>query len=166
MPRPKKCRKVGFVPRCLQFVPNSVEDEVVQEVVISIEEVEAVRLSDYEGLEQNNCAERMGISRGTFQRIINLSRRKVADALVNGKAIRIEGGCYKREHCTLICKCCGHKWNDSSQENDDQNNEKCSCCDSKELECVEQSSSCRKHCRRFGIKHNISVDDGKGDTNE
>lgn len=92
MPRPKKCRRVGFIPKCLRFVPYSMERETSEETVISIEEIEAVRLSDVEGLEQNDCAERMGISRGTFQRIINAARHKIADALVNGKSIRIESG--------------------------------------------------------------------------
>lgn len=63
--------------------------------MLSIEEVEAIRLSDLEAMEQDACAESMEISRGTFQRIINTARRKLADALVHGKAIRIEGGSYE-----------------------------------------------------------------------
>ncbi|KLU59879.1 hypothetical protein CEB3_c40130 [Peptococcaceae bacterium CEB3] len=56
--------------------------------------MEAMRLSDYEGMEQDACAQSMQISRGTFQRLIYAARKKLADALVNGKVIRIEGGNY------------------------------------------------------------------------
>jgi len=92
MPRPRKCRRVGFVPDNQMFYPKLQSDE---EIVLSVEEVEAIRLSDLEALEQDACAESMGVSRGTFQRIINTARQKIADALVNGKAIRIEGGSYE-----------------------------------------------------------------------
>lgn len=65
-----------------------------EEIVLSVEEVEAIRLSDLEAMDQDACAESMQVSRGTFQRIINDGRKKLADALVNGKTIRIEGGNY------------------------------------------------------------------------
>jgi predicted DNA-binding protein (UPF0251 family) len=166
MPRPKKCRRVGFIPKCLQFVPYSMEQELSGEVVVSIEEIEAIRLSDFEGLEQNDCAERMGVSRGTFQRIINVARQKIADALINGKSIRIEGGCYKREQCTLICKCCGHQWKDACSGTGEQSSEKCSYCNSEEVECMEQGNTCGKHCRRFSMEQYDIYDDGKDDKNE
>lgn len=92
MPRPKKCKMVGFVPRNLCFYPklnNSAE------VILSIEEVEAIRLSDYLEMEQDRAAACMDVSRGTFQRIINSARNKTADALIHGKTIRIGGGNYE-----------------------------------------------------------------------
>ncbi|MDK2800285.1 MAG: uncharacterized protein PWQ70_1904 [Clostridiales bacterium] len=92
MPRPRKCRKVGFIPQNQYFYP---QQRNVEEVLISIEEVEAIRLADLEEMEQGAAAEKMNVSRGTFQRIINAARRKMADALVHGKAIRIEGGDYE-----------------------------------------------------------------------
>lgn len=92
MPRPRKCRRVGFVPNNQFFYPHLQSPE---EVVLSIEELEAIRLSDFEAMEQDASAESMQISRGTFQRILNAARQKLADALVNGKAIRIEGGSYE-----------------------------------------------------------------------
>jgi predicted DNA-binding protein (UPF0251 family) len=166
MPRPKKCRRVGFIPKCLRFVPYGTEQEASGEIVVSIEEMEAVRLSDFEGLEQNECAKNMGISRGTFQRIIKAARQKIADALINGKPIRIDGGCYKRGHCTLICKCCGYQWQDLYDEDGGNSREKCLRCESSELECIDGDSTCRKHCKRFGMKYNYLSNEGKDDTNE
>lgn len=92
MPRPKKCRMVGFVPDNSCFNPELYNKN---EIVLSIEEVESIRLSDYLEMEQNSSAESMNVSRGTFQRIINAARKKTADALINGKTIRINGGHYE-----------------------------------------------------------------------
>ncbi len=64
-------------------------------VCLNVDEFEALRLKDFEGLEQTVAAESMGISQPTFHRIIESGRKKVADALINGKAIRIEGGDYR-----------------------------------------------------------------------
>ncbi|MCD6248679.1 MAG: DUF134 domain-containing protein [Hadesarchaea archaeon] len=64
------------------------------EVVLTVDEFESVRLKDLEGLSQEEGAKQMGISQPTFHRILVSARRKIADALVNGKAIRIEGGSY------------------------------------------------------------------------
>lgn len=100
MPRPRKCRRVGFVPNNQFFYPHIQSPE---EVVLSIEELEAIRLSDLEAMEQDECAESMQISRGTFQRILNAARQKLADALVNGKVIRIEGGSYEVSEQHVSC---------------------------------------------------------------
>lgn len=104
MPRPKKCRKVGFIPCNDAFYPHV---ESVEEVMLSLEEVEALRLADLNSMEQDACAGSMEISRGTFQRIIKVARQKVADAVINGKVIRIDGGIYKisEEHkCHRGCR--------------------------------------------------------------
>ena len=66
----------------------------LEETVLTVDEFEAIRLRDYEGLDQTEAARRMGISQPTFQRAYESARKKVADALVNGKAIKIEGGSY------------------------------------------------------------------------
>jgi len=63
-----------------------------EEVEISFEEIEAIRLSDLEQLEQEAAAKRMDISRGTFQRILTEARQKIADVLIHGKALKISGG--------------------------------------------------------------------------
>jgi predicted DNA-binding protein (UPF0251 family) len=101
MPRPTKCRMVGFVPDNLCFSPQV---DSKDEVILSIEEVEALRLSDYMEIEQDSAADSMNVSRGTFQRIINTARKKTADALVHGKAIRIAGGNYELVEGKACCR--------------------------------------------------------------
>lgn len=101
MPRPKKCRMVGFLPDNPCFHPQLKNKD---EVVISIEEIESVRLYDYLEMEQDSAAESMNVSRGTFQRIINSARKKTADALIHGKTIRIDGGNYKLSAGKTCCR--------------------------------------------------------------
>ncbi|RDV84000.1 DUF134 domain-containing protein [Ammonifex thiophilus] len=92
MPRPPKFRRVAFLPPFVVYKPQGIPLEETETVNLTVEELEALRLKDLEGLEQEECAERMGISRPTFQRLLVGARAKVAEALVKGKALRIEGG--------------------------------------------------------------------------
>ncbi|MEM3341815.1 MAG: DUF134 domain-containing protein [Thermoplasmata archaeon] len=94
MPRPRRCRRIGFLPENFSFIPDR-ETPYVEEVVISIDELEALRLSDYEGITQEEVSIKMGISQPTVHRLLESARRKMADALVNGKAIRIGGGRFR-----------------------------------------------------------------------
>jgi predicted DNA-binding protein (UPF0251 family) len=80
------------MPGVTYFKPAGIPLRSLEEVRLSVEEVEAVRLKDVEGLEQEQGAEKMNVSRPTFQRVLASARQKIADALLNGKAIRIEGG--------------------------------------------------------------------------
>ncbi len=109
MSRPPKCRRVDFVPEVTYFKPAGIPLRILEEVIVSVEEAEAIRLKDVEGLEQAQCAKKMSISRPTFQRVLEAARQKIADALLFGKAIRIEGGNFematKRFRCTG-----GHEW--------------------------------------------------------
>jgi len=89
MPRPRRLRRVCFRPRVTCYRPEILGSEVV---ILTIDEVEAIRLKDYEDLSQIEAAERMHISQPTFQRIYKSARRKIADAIVSGKIMRIEGG--------------------------------------------------------------------------
>ena len=73
----------------------------LEEVVLGVDEVEAIRLKDYVGLDQEECAMRMNLAQSTFQRILTQARAKVASALVQGKALRIEGGNYLVSPFTL-----------------------------------------------------------------
>jgi len=95
MPRPVKWRRVAFVPDVTYFKPAGIPMRILDEIRLTVEEAEAIRLKDLEALEQEDGAERMNISRPTFQRVLAAGRKKVADALLNGKAIRIEGGNYE-----------------------------------------------------------------------
>jgi len=92
MPRPVKYRRVAFMPEVTYFKPAGIPLRLLEESRLSIEEAEAIRLKDLDGLEQEECAVKMNISRQTFQRVLGSARRKIADALLNGKAVRIEGG--------------------------------------------------------------------------
>ena len=92
MPRPCKRRFVSEVPEISFFKPAGVRMRDLEEVVLTVEEFEALKLKDVEDLDQVSCAERMNISQPTFHRILNSARKKVADAIIYGKAIRIEGG--------------------------------------------------------------------------
>ncbi len=92
MPRPFCCRRVGYKPGTVYFKPAGVPMVRLKEIVLSLDEMESLRLADLNGLYQEQAAQQMNISRATFARIIESARRKVADALLHGKALRIEGG--------------------------------------------------------------------------
>ena len=102
-------RRVDSLPQVTYFKPAGVPLAHLQEVRLSIEEAEAIRLKDIEGLEQDECAQRMSVSRSTFARILLTARQKMADALLNGKAIRIEGGNYEMSVRRFRCGN-GHEW--------------------------------------------------------
>lgn len=95
MPRPPKRRRVEFLPEVTYFKPAGIPMRELDEVVLTVEELEAIRLKDLCDLEQHACAERMDVSRPTFQRVLSSARAKIAEGLVTGKAIRVEGGTYK-----------------------------------------------------------------------
>lgn len=95
MVRPKLCRRVRYQPNVTYFKPAGIRMVDLEESVISVDEYEAVRLKDLEGLEQEEAAKKMGISRPTFQRLLVCARKKIADAMISGKAIKIEGGVFK-----------------------------------------------------------------------
>ena len=92
MPRPLSDRRVrGGIPVAL-FKPAGVPARELEEVVLGLDGAEAIRLADFEGLYQEAAARSMGVSRQTFGRILEEARRAVADAIINGKSLRIEGG--------------------------------------------------------------------------
>ena len=95
MSRPKKERIVRFDPEVTYFKPRGVPLSSLGEVVLGFEELEALRLADLGEMNQNQAAGEMGVSQSTFHRVLTAARRKVSDALINGKAIRVEGGDYK-----------------------------------------------------------------------
>ncbi|MCL5278163.1 MAG: DUF134 domain-containing protein [Deltaproteobacteria bacterium] len=92
MPRPVCRRRIGFMPGARYFKPMGIPMHALEEIILNMDELEAVRLADYQGLYQEQAAEKMRISRPTFGRIIESAHKKIADALVNGRALRIEGG--------------------------------------------------------------------------
>ena len=110
MPRPIKCRRVAQIPGTVYFKPAGIPLRELDEVVVTVDEIEAIRLKDIEGLEQEQGAEKMNISRPTFQRMLTSARGKIADALINGKAIRIDGGNVEMTRCRFRCQRDGTEW--------------------------------------------------------
>ncbi|AKG54350.1 UPF0251 domain protein [Dehalogenimonas sp. WBC-2] len=94
MARPIKCRAVEGVPGVVYFKPAGIPLRMIEDVELPVEEYEAIRLRDMAGLEQEDCAAQMGVSRPTFQRILNRARRHIAEAITQGKALKICGGNY------------------------------------------------------------------------
>jgi predicted DNA-binding protein (UPF0251 family) len=94
MVRPTKKRRVANIPDIKFFKPAGVRKHELEEVVLSLEEVEAIRLKDKKKLTQQQAAEKMEVSRPTFQRILTEARQKIADALLSGKALKFAGGDY------------------------------------------------------------------------
>lgn len=105
MPRPQKCRRICGYPRTHTFLPENAPKTDHDSVVMTVVEYETIRLMDYENLTQVECAARMEIARTTVTSIYESARKKVANALVNGKKLEISGGNY------VICEfrdiCCG-----------------------------------------------------------
>lgn len=91
MARPKKSRCVTCDPNAVYFKPRGIPLAELDEVTINLDELEAIRLADCQGLYHEEAARKMGVSRPTFGRIVGSARRKVAEAIVHGKALQIEG---------------------------------------------------------------------------
>jgi len=112
MARPQKNRMVAYNPDISYFKPRGIPMVDLSEVQITLDEYEALRLSDLMDMPYEEAANNMGVSRATFGRIVRRARKTVADALINGKAIIIQGGSYRiiDENRIFICNYCNHKW--------------------------------------------------------
>ena len=95
MPRPVRCRRIGQLPVYRSFSPD--DTAATENVLMTVDEFEAFRLLDHEGLTQEACASRMNIARTTVTAIYDSARKKIADALVNGKRLLISGGHFEYE---------------------------------------------------------------------
>ena len=105
MPRPRKWRKVCCLPDSDKFGPLNASINQEHFVTMSVDEYETIRLIDLEGFTQEECSVQMKIARTTVQRIYNDARKKLAQSLVNGVVLRIEGGDYQL--CDGLEKSCG-----------------------------------------------------------
>ena len=140
MSRPPKCRRVNCLPGVNHFKPAGIPLRLLEEVNVSIEEVEAIRLKDIEGLEQEQCAQSMHISRATFQRVLESARRKIADAVFHGKAIKIAGGNYEMTRRRFRCNG-GHEWDVPFEAMISGNPEYCPTCNTVEVSPLEVSAA-------------------------
>jgi predicted DNA-binding protein (UPF0251 family) len=99
------------MPGTNYFKPRGVPLSTLEEVNLTVDEFEAIRLADLEGLYQEESAGKMEISRQTFANIINSAHKKIAEAIVKVKAIRIEGGVYRMANMRKFkCYDCNHEW--------------------------------------------------------
>ncbi|TCO74540.1 DUF134 domain-containing protein [Marinisporobacter balticus] len=152
MPRPKKWRRVASIPKTKVFGPFDDDKEQKDIVIMNVEEFESIRLMDLKGLDQSECAKKMAVARTTFQRIYKDAKRKMADVVVNGKVLKIEGGNYALNQCCIKCENCGFIWNKRYEEGNNQY--KCPKCgyedkhDCMENEFMEICRDCKRHRHR------------------
>lgn len=112
MVRPRKDRYVAFNPEVSYFKPRGIPMFELEEIQLTVDEREAVRLADLLSMSHEEAGRRMGVSRATFGRIAQKARKKIADALINGKAINVGGGNYRIVQGPRLFRCdgCGHHW--------------------------------------------------------
>lgn len=154
MARPTKWRKIENIPSIPYFIPSLTGVAEVPENILKLEELEAIRLKDLEGLEQEECAEKMEVSRPTFQRILLSAREKIADSLIKGKTIHIEGGNFTRNICPVKCKDCGKQWMESYEnlETIKGGEYSCAACGSRKVICGQNCKGklCGGNCCHYG----------------
>ncbi len=127
MPRPFKARRIYGDLDADYFKPRGRRMGELEEISLEADEMEALRLADFEDRYQNDAAELMGVSRQTFGNIVKRARYKVADALVNGKAIRFSQVVGEK----MYCRGCGRQWIETAYA---QRNGHCPDCDSDVVE--------------------------------
>lgn len=110
MSRPCKCRRVCGSPGADYFKPRGIPLSQLEEVVLTLDEFEAVRLADLDGLYQEEAAKKMNVSRQTFGNIIEAAHKKIADAMVSAKALKINGGVVKMIQKQFLCYDCQNQW--------------------------------------------------------
>ena len=103
MPRPRRCRTVCRMPAFDMFSPQGADAE--ERVVLTVDEYEIIRLIDLEKLTHEECAKQMGVSRTTVTECCESAHKKIADCIVNGKALTIQGGDYKVCEYAEVCFC-------------------------------------------------------------
>ncbi len=129
MVRPQKDRFIAFKPNTSYFKPRGIPMLDLDEVRLTVDEREAIRLSDLLGLSHEEAGQSMGVSRATFGRIIQRARKAVADAIINGKAINIEGGNFKMVDAARFFRCrhCSHHWEELRGTGRPQSCPQCGC---------------------------------------
>ena len=148
--RPKKIRFINFNPQTTYFKPQGIPLCSLEEINLTVDELESVRLKNYQELKQNECAKKMKISQSTFQRILHTANQKIADALINGKAVRINGGAIKINKKNLLtfknkkvrkfkCEKCQHKWEEKFGTGKRGANMSCPKCGSREIHRIDQN---------------------------
>jgi predicted DNA-binding protein (UPF0251 family) len=112
MARPSKCRWIYCEPTVTMFKPRGTPSTSLETIVLAVDELEALRLKDWNGLEQEQVAVKMNVSQPTLHRMLESAHKKIADVLVHGKALVIEGGNYVVREGERLFKCdeCQNEW--------------------------------------------------------
>jgi uncharacterized protein len=134
--KPRKKRDVLYPPGAVYFKPQGIPMPYLNIINLTIDEYEAVRLGDLENLKHLAAAEQMNISRPTFTRLLRRAHSKISDAIVNGKAIRIEGGDYRLLGNRFRCRKCGSFWDAGEEDMENKVEAKCLNCSSTEVDNV------------------------------
>ena len=144
MSRPIKCRKVKFLPNIACFMPEGGGQGETKEIILKLEELEAIRLKDLAGLSQQECADIMEVSRQTFQNILGRARKKVSMALIKGLPLQIRGGDFAFEFCQFKCNSC----NCSYKIHFKRDRFRCPLCQSEKIVCCNKNNKCNRYCER------------------
>ena len=108
MPRTEKNRIVHAPPLFTEFKPIGVRVKDLKQIPISLDEFESVKLADYQGLTHAEGADEMGVSRSTFTRMVERARKKIADFIIEGHVLVVEGGNVHFRNNIIRCGSCGH----------------------------------------------------------
>ena len=146
MARPEKKRDVFEPPLYSRFKPAGVPASETETIMLSLDEYEAIRLADYDGLEHSEAAEKMSISRPTFTRLIARARQKTAEFLVEGRSLMIEGGAVHFSQNIIRCLDCGEKTSGSLTEKKDFRCPECGSSNGEDLAAMfGHGRCCRQH---------------------
>jgi len=141
MPRPCKIRCINGQPASVLYKPAGIPAANLQWIQLNLDEFESIRLIDHLGLEQEQTAEKMGVSRPTVTRIYASARKKIADVLVLGQALRIEGGVVEMAKRQFQCSDCNHQWPEAFGTG---HPDRCPECQSTNLHRIVQDTSCKR----------------------
>jgi predicted DNA-binding protein (UPF0251 family) len=130
MRQPYRRRRIDSPPRWTRFKPAGTARRRLGRTVLSVDEYEAIRLSDHVGLDHLEASRRMGISRPTFTRVVEKARHKVAESLVEGRELIISGGNFSLVRTLFLCRDCG----DVTPSHSDFELNACPECESDDLE--------------------------------
>ncbi|MFC1888005.1 DUF134 domain-containing protein [Candidatus Cloacimonadota bacterium] len=145
MSRPKKERSVNRPPLFTAFKPMGVMGTTLEQISLTLDEFEAIRLADYLDMEHSEASEEMQISRSTFTRLIEKARHKISRFIMEGKGLYIEGGNIHFRGNVIHCQDCGHMFNT----NIEKQTTECPCCGSKNLLDLAGGFGHGKCCRGF-----------------
>jgi uncharacterized protein len=152
MPRIKKCRRLEGPPLCNAFKPRGIPTRFIKTVSINLDEYEAIRLADHQDLEHEEASKLLGVSRSVFTRLLDGARKKLAQAIIEGTELIIEGGDYHFQKKTYRCLDCYNVFEVNINDPDPANCPKCS---STKIDNLNNYFGGRGQCFRHGGRGNF-----------